>query len=328
MYKAIKKIVIFTSNTCNMGCDYCFEGDKMKSMEPFTDFKTLHKFVKKLPLAHDIVFKFQGGEPLLNPDAIEACFDEMSELDTYGYNTYYGMNTNGCPVGTLNDLMHKGYIQPDYVNISFDGIMADTKMDIYELNKVDHKDLITVRIAAVPKLINHLAETFLLVSSMGFNVQYYLLDDVDYSGYEEDFRYQLRWLIKTQSMHHNNIASKVYFRGCPNLGNTIFIDGKGNIYMCGMCSSIALGSEEYAIGNIYDGFDRDKYTQMLNNICKNNKTKCFAREFIIGSDHEKGKTELISIEKEECKTSTLNVKYNPIVPPDFPFSDLSTSKSN
>lgn len=293
----------------------------MKSMEPFTDFKALHKFVKKLPLAHDVVFKFQGGEPLLNPDAIKACFDEMSELDTYGYNTYYGMNTNGCPADTLNDLMQHNYIQPDYVNISFDGIMADTKMDIYELNKVDHKDLITVRIAVVPKIIDHLAETFLLVSSIGFNVQYYLLDDVDYSGYEEDFRYQLRWLIKTQSMHHNNIVDKTEFRGCPNLDNTIYIDGDGDIYTCGMCSALAHGSKEYAIGSIYKGFYKDKLEKQIKDMIDHTQTKCFAREFLLGPDHEKGKIELKNIENEECVVKDYPIKYDVEFPENLPFSD-------
>jgi len=69
-------VVINVTLRCNLFCKYCFAecgpGDKTNDMGEEV-IKEIVDQMLQMPETKKITFEFQGGEPFLNPEAIEFC---------------------------------------------------------------------------------------------------------------------------------------------------------------------------------------------------------------------------------------------------------------
>ena len=81
---SILSVTVLTTYACNLGCTYCFQEGlhSPSSMGQETSRKVIRwiseKFHTLSPLTVELVF--YGGEPLLNPEAIQIISREMSEI--------------------------------------------------------------------------------------------------------------------------------------------------------------------------------------------------------------------------------------------------------
>ncbi len=78
-------VVMNVSLRCNMACKYCFANCEPTSGSDMTEevVKEIVKQMMTMPKIDAATFEFQGGEPLLNLDAIEQCFEYANKLKPY-----------------------------------------------------------------------------------------------------------------------------------------------------------------------------------------------------------------------------------------------------
>lgn len=75
-------ITIATTTNCNLRCPYCFEKDKNNTLmsqsicDSILDFLSQHKYAKEISIC------WYGGEPLLNPTAIEYLLEKITRLES------------------------------------------------------------------------------------------------------------------------------------------------------------------------------------------------------------------------------------------------------
>jgi len=78
-------IVMNISMRCNMACKYCFASCEPEHGSDMTEDvveETVTQMMS-MPKVDEVTFEFQGGEPLLNLDAIEQCYKYAHKLKPY-----------------------------------------------------------------------------------------------------------------------------------------------------------------------------------------------------------------------------------------------------
>ncbi|MBN1977592.1 MAG: radical SAM protein [Anaerolineae bacterium] len=79
----LQKLVLNVSNDCNMRCRYCYAGGgsyggNRALMTPQIACQAVERVFEHYKNVHTVMFF--GGEPILNPDAIEVCCKRVLEL--------------------------------------------------------------------------------------------------------------------------------------------------------------------------------------------------------------------------------------------------------
>lgn len=77
MKHPVRILEVLASASCNMGCEYCFEG-KSKIPNKFITFQQMKNFIDN---GYNESFYIFGGEPLLNLDVIEETINYIESLD-------------------------------------------------------------------------------------------------------------------------------------------------------------------------------------------------------------------------------------------------------
>jgi uncharacterized protein len=131
-YTPVKKYFTFeitTTQQCNMGCSYCFEGAgddpsvNFKLNKKILDREQIEQLKEKIhyKLEHlgdfgGIKIDFWGGEPTLNKPIIKEFLDEFK-----GHPVRYHLYSNGYDIRGFEDLIDSRV----QLQISYDGVMPD-----------------------------------------------------------------------------------------------------------------------------------------------------------------------------------------------------------
>lgn len=88
----VSKFVIFTTSECNARCFYCFEKDhKLKKHMSKSIARDTAEYIEKLVDNRKVHLSWFGGEPLMNPEAID---EICSTLASHNIDYYSSMITN------------------------------------------------------------------------------------------------------------------------------------------------------------------------------------------------------------------------------------------
>ena len=131
-YTPVKRYYTFeitTTQQCNLGCSYCFEGCGDNPDENYKLNETLltpeqikltkekiHHKLKNLGEYGGVKIDFWGGEPTLNKPLIKEFLEEFK-----GHPVKYHMYTNGYDLRELRDMLDERV----QIQVSYDGLMPD-----------------------------------------------------------------------------------------------------------------------------------------------------------------------------------------------------------
>lgn len=127
---------ITTSALCDLGCTYCFEGEKTDKSRLDADLDLVYKRIDDI-LNDEIWFKkhydglnisFWGGEPTLNPELIIAIMNRYKDLESMDFHLY----TNAFNINNLNKIIENVPLEKLRVQVSYDGREVN---DLYRLTK-------------------------------------------------------------------------------------------------------------------------------------------------------------------------------------------------
>lgn len=266
-FSSIQHLLIKVSDICNLHCSYCYEKDSLrngcfKEWDELTESILTHK----IPLTKEATIKFTGGEPLINTEnlikGIKTLYKALVVKN--GYKIHFGVSTNGYFPEEFNNLTRRKLIDSRYCWVSWDGLHSTisripkkefnkTPVSDYivleNLKKIEDKNLL-VRIAVTKDSKDHLLDSIKWLYENGFTkCEYYFLydySDVDFFQAKREFQDLFTSLVQFQSAHYGvftitNIMQvfsltkdeNVY---CAHIGKMLYIDHKGYLYPCQMCS--------------------------------------------------------------------------------------------
>lgn len=128
------------SDTCQMNCRYCFYHDLSRfgaptgrKMQETTVDALLGEVKANLAPDGEVMFAFQGGEPLLaGPDFYESFFGKAAAS---GINASYVFQTNGLEI--VNPITSSGWIRLFKNNRCLIGLSIDGPQELHDSNRTD-----------------------------------------------------------------------------------------------------------------------------------------------------------------------------------------------
>lgn len=304
MYDEINTISLRLSSYCNLNCKYCYQKEDPKEKNNFfNDFKALNKFLLKLPLSDHVKILITGGEPSLCIDRIRLAYKNIMKIARYIDTTlHFSVFTNGTNFQGILDLIDDGIIDPYISSLSWDGInTTKSRMvknpvftDEFFNNNIKllgrqcefYRNEINIRTAATRDTIENLAINYkYILENNCYRWEYYIVNDESIffdDKYLKIIEDQLREIYTIA--RDNKIAEKLcnlesmlymYFPepdeytkkrliACRHLGETLFINTKGEIYPCALADSITKIYDGIKFGSIYTGLDRDVLQEFCN----------------------------------------------------------------
>ena len=124
-------LTILPTQTCNLCCPYCFEGEKTKASMTESVQDALIRFITTRSIKTYSITWF-GGEPLLGPDIIESILEKLLEHPEIKC-TYHSIVTNGT---LLNNQAEKLFTRFPLNSIQ---ITLDGKKNKHDLVRYDAK---------------------------------------------------------------------------------------------------------------------------------------------------------------------------------------------
>lgn len=331
--------VIYTTDKCNLSCEYCFHNkinNSLESSEPVYSIEDLYNFFCR----HDInapEIRFFGGEPLLNKKWIYKCVNFLKEKNM---KCKYNIFTNGTLID--NKLIEFSKMNEIRYFISIAGQNEVEKGIIYR-SLVDNniKKLLNNRIFCVGRTVynpNSVNLVSLIADIMksklpALSVTLEWGSNIDlekaYSNLVEFSQYYINCLAAYNfsmiGIHpfigymEKWIVSKQYDLYQCGYGKSLYsVSTKGEFYPC-HCFT---GMKDYKCGNIYE-----EYQPTLEEIDGNSllqcskcyikyfcKYRCFADAFFINKDIYKMDENKCQYEKMQVACSayilyTMRVKY-------------------
>jgi len=255
--KHISKVILITTNACNLKCRYCYENigkTKVQNMDPNMAIKIIDKTIK--PETKELKLIFFGGEPTLNLPLIKTCVDHAKSLSI---SSTFQISTNGVVSKNILDYL----LKEDFtIQISTDGIplvqdlQRPTKSGVkssIQVKKtikylVGKKADFKVRMTVTPLGLNYLTDCVRYFADLG--VKYIHIESVSSSGdynhndytilnykkFAQEFIKVLqlakRLDLKIINSTYMNII-KPSTKFCGGLcGNQIVVNTDGNISVC------------------------------------------------------------------------------------------------
>lgn len=291
---------IYLTTRCNYKCAYCYE--EFKGDSEFTESqltKTID-YIFKTDRSNKISICFMGGEPLLKKDLISKVLDYIQEQYSDRLCVYY-ITTNAS---MLNDdtigLLKKYNFN---VRLSFDGTKyvhnlnrrSKNGIDYYDdiienINKISKQNIVfSIRATVAKNTIQYIYENVKYFHSMGFEEISMIPDiNMELNQQEKDeFERQIKLLrnyyleellggrkfsIDLFDGHFLQFILQENNRfGMCNAGVGAFsIMPDGKIYPCGY----VLNEEDFIIGDLKDGIDKEKATKLLYDRYERKDNKC------------------------------------------------------
>lgn len=307
----IQTLVFHLINECNLGCTYCYAGDgeygaPMKIMNEDTAKKALDFLIEASKDADSVNVILFGGEPTLNWKLLEYIVLYGTEAASVANKTIeFSMTTNGT---LLTERKVAFIVEHNIgVSISMDGDEEthdkfrpfQSGRGSYDLVNKNARHLITQHktkpIAARVTLTKHfprVKETFNHLMAMGFHEvgfapvsetdEAFILNTSEMTRLLDEFEELTELFIEAAKndryMGFSNLVNilvelhtgvnKAY--GCGAGLGFYAVSPSGDLYLCHRFNE----QDEYKMGSIFEGVNRNFQQQLLQELHVDNKTTC------------------------------------------------------
>lgn len=178
MKKEIKKIVLMTTQQCNLRCKYCYEAYKSNSFMEFrTAKRILDNELRNMDSYSKVIIEFIGGEPFL-PQSFDLIKKVIEYIEISGLteNVSYVTTTNGTLLNSEIRSFLMRYSDRFALSLSLDGKKKSHDLNRIQTNGLGSYDLIdldffqkypipvTAKITVSPITLRYMAEDILFVS--------------------------------------------------------------------------------------------------------------------------------------------------------------------
>lgn len=267
---------IFFTNSCNLKCRYCYEGEKKEKIISQDILDQILDFIDAVSDDDVITVTTHGGEPLLAFKEIQYFVKNAKKRFS---NVRFQMTTNA----TLLDEPKIDFIEKNYhkISISIDGNQKahdtnrmfldgsgsyDTVVRNYEKIKKRNIEL-EARMTINPYNYMYTFESVTHLIDIGFT-KIMPIPDVFTKEWTEEmlqlFESELKKIVdyitqnKLQSKIDIGLIDTVKCKTknsiCDGGITTFTIDTSGKLYPCILCN----GNEKYCIGTVQEGIDKEK----------------------------------------------------------------------
>lgn len=279
---------IWVSEACNLKCKYCYEGpDKRNSLMDKNRAEDVLTYIKNDYSSKKEIFKnklnitFHGGEPFLNTEIIKYIISEMNKFkEKENLDLSYSVTTN-CTILNKEILsLMKDEITDVSISIdgrketqdvmrpfsngkgSFDVVINNARNILKDVSNI------RVRMTFNSKSVYSLAEDVIFLLKEGFEMIVPAADLFDKNWSEKEVQALeeqikiIKEYIKDDKNTLISLCDPIDYcdKGSCTGGiasQVIYTDGV--IYPCLMSG----GVNEFSIGDIYQGVNKDKLTQIL-----------------------------------------------------------------
>jgi uncharacterized protein len=317
----VRNMVLNISQDCNLRCKYCFastghyNGERGYMSEDVAK-KALDWFVKASGESKDLNMHLFGGEPLMNLPLVKIIIDYVHELEErHNKKIYINICTNGT---ILNDELielikkneigmqisidgpreiHDKYRPTPNGKSSYDIIVKNLRKLFEEIpsNQIIPRATIPHDLIRINDVVDHLFElgfkTAFFIPAMGCGN--FVINEDDFDIVKEEYNKLIdKFISKCKRNEDYNIfpfiteldvigkgIKRLY--GCGAGIGFVSVDINGDVYPCMRFTN----REEYKIGNVSDGFEKQKRDLFFKRTTTNrtNCKTCWARYFCGGA---------------------------------------------
>ncbi|SHK41893.1 radical SAM/SPASM domain-containing protein [Paramaledivibacter caminithermalis] len=310
---SINSIELNPTYSCNLRCKYCFAGDRVHFKKGYMTIDTAKQaidFLFKEGIDKDTLYiAFIGGEPLINMPMIEFALKYSTEkAKKYNKQINYATTVNGTLLTReIMDLFDRYQVQamismdsPEPVVQNFLRPTAGEKGS-YDLIKengwismLGSKGKSAVRSTITPYNLNlfDIAKTYYEAGFKHVHVEEVTTEDekfvlthkhIEYlkGEYNRIAQYLLEEVLKGKDIDSKPLFSRMYeihnrkprYNFCGAFNNSIGISPEGKFYPCDW-----MMDEQYNIGSLDSGLDKEKYRRLREQIPIPAKCRtCWAR---------------------------------------------------
>lgn len=283
------KFTIWVSDSCNLGCDYCYVNKQNKLMSKEVA-RNVVLYIKNIITKADkekIAIFFHGGEPLLNFSVIEYIVNEFKDV----CNIEYFMTTNGTVI-TDNNLSFLSKIMKNGLSISIDGNEKIHDMSRFFLNGEGTYNIVCdaikrvklagiqprLRMTVTSKNVYSLSDNYIMLMKK-FDSEVSYIPDYDDKNWDE-FNINLLYieegkifdyLKNMKNVNFNEFIKRYWYsnfrlrKKCDGGISSVHFDISGNLYPC----MRAVGTEAFRIGDAKVGVDYFKLEKIKTPFNKN-----------------------------------------------------------
>lgn len=326
-----KSLVLNVANDCNLGCSYCFaaQGDygaPRQMMDETTARRSVDFLLQNSGDSDSVTLVFFGGEPLMNLALIRRLVVYANEQGRKaGKKVEFSMTTNATYLTPeVIEFLSDSEIG---VAVSIDGPkkyhdlrrIYKSGLGSYDMIHPRVLDLLrnhkTRRVAARATLthgVTAVEECFWYLKEMGFHeVGFAPVTSADRDDYAltPDELWEIMGAFRHLSRLYVEKAANDEYLGFSNLSNLLSelhagivktypcgaglgllgVGAKGDLYLCHRF----LESPEHRLGSVYDGLDREKQAEFLENAHLSHKAPCqtcWVRHICSGGCHHEAHT--------------------------------------
>jgi uncharacterized protein len=307
----VQTLVFHLINECNLGCTYCYAGGghygkPMKTMNQQTAEQALHFLMEASQNSSSVSVILFGGEPTLNWGLLKHTIEYGTELARqYGKTIDFSLTTNGTLLTERRiDFLARHRVG---VSVSIDGDEAVQNQwrpfkngsGSYEIVSENIRKLIerhrTRPIAARVTLTKHfppIRETFFHLKNMGFHEvgfapvtetdEAFILNNQELHRLLDEFEELTQLFIEEAKedryLGFSNLVNmlvelhkgmnKSY--GCGAGLGFFAVSPNGELFLCHRFNE----QQDYQLGDIYTGVNRDVQKALLGALHVDNKTTC------------------------------------------------------
>lgn len=284
------RYVIWTADTCNLSCDYCYEKETILQ-DNVIDINDENKVLMFLTSEVSEIksITFHGAEPLMGFNYIKSIVEKLYEKNK---SIEYDFTTNGTIMNTqIEEFLYKYRKVFTQVSVSIDGKEESHNRNrkyrngrgSYESAKINTLILLNIfpnlrcRMTLTSNNVNDLYDNIVSIHQLGVNIIVPSLNYYDEEWDEKCFEIltkQLK-LIRGYCEKHPQLEVSLFDEldakrnmGKCNLSYNIYVDGK--IYPC----IYVVNDEQFLIGDVRNGLDKSRLTYLCELNCKDNSF-CF-----------------------------------------------------
>lgn len=328
--------VFWITSDCNMKCIYCYEGNDKKKLYMSKDIveRSLDFLVKTMKQIGDNELKIEihGGEPFLAFELMKYLVESAKKkCEDTGIGLVIGCTTNATllnderiefickeikniTISMDGDEETQNYSRP-FVNGSASYKVVDSTMKKLLIKCPE----LRVRLTYTHDTVSKLFENVIYLSKLGVKYIAPARDFYDQQFGKEEFKIlkdelkKIDEFLSTALDTHFGLLERDLIKRlgrCTGGIDNVQIDPLGILYPC----ALAVGNEEFIIGNVIDGIDENKRDYLLSFSDKKNK-ECAGCDYYFYCEQTRCKIINRIIMGDFCKPSPIvcaekNVLYD------------------